>query len=482
MVNVTRRFLVASFFMTSTYSVNAEIIDEYWLDDYDQAVIVSKEKKLPILMYFSGSDWCKPCIMLTQTIFQTERFKNFSKDSLVLLHLDFPRKRENLPTAEIVAKRDALAEKYNNAGAFPHVVLLTPESDVIGTTGYKNISPDAYVTQLKSILKDFNFGSMIQMQKIESSEIVTHRQFRKDSVLMGTHFEISAMAETQEQGHAVILAAYEEIGRIELLISEWDPNSQTSSINANAGIKPVVVDVELFNLIRRSIKVSEITDGAFDISFAAIDKHWKFDRTMTALPDDAELKKSVAKINFRNIILDETNHSVFLKEEGMKIGFGGIGQGYAANMAKKVMFSLGIESGMVNASGDIVAWGNGVNGRKWRIGIADPNKIKPYIAWLEIDEMAVVTSGDYERYSVIDGVRYSHIIDPKTGYPCTGVKSVTIICSDVEIADALATGVFVMGQVKGLALIAQMENVECIIVNDKDEIITTPNLELSYFE
>ncbi len=466
-------------FLTLSLNSRAEVIGEQWFDDYEKAVAAAKEKKRPILMYFSGSDWCKPCIMLTQTIFQTERFQQFSRDSLVLLHLDFPRRKENLPPAEIVAAREALAEKYNTSGAFPHVVLLTPESTVIGSTGYKAVSPDEYVTHLKLLLKTFVFGNVPDGLPTETGLL---RHFRKDSVLMTSHFEISALTGDDDLGHRAILAAYDEIGRIEKLISEWDPNSQTSAINANAGIKPVVVDLELFQLIRRSVKVSEITDGAFDISFAAIDKHWKFDMSMTALPDSAQLKKSVAKINYRNIILNEAEHSVFLKEEGMKIGFGGIGQGYAVNMARKLMISMGIDDGMVNSSGDIVAWGNGVNGRPWRIGIADPNKEKPYIAYLEIKEMAVVTSGDYERYSVIDGVRYAHIIDPKTGYPCRGLKSVTIVCADVEIADALATGVFVLGQEKGLALIEKMAGVDCILVNDKDEIITTPNLELSYFE
>jgi FAD:protein FMN transferase len=164
----------------------------------------------------------------------------------------------------------------------------------------------------------------------------------------------------------------------------------------------------------------------------------------------------------------------------MKIGFGAIGKGYAANKARYLMMQMGIESGMVNAGGDLITWGTTGHGEEWKIGLADPKKEKDHIAYLEIGDMAVVTSGDYERFSMINGVRYSHIIDPRTGYPCSGLKSVTIVCPDAEIADALATSVFVMGQEKGMKLINQMKDVDCILVNDRNEIITTDNIQLNY--
>jgi thiamine biosynthesis lipoprotein len=305
------------------------------------------------------------------------------------------------------------------------------------------------------------------------------KKYQKNFTLMGSSFEIAAIAETEEIALNAIDSAHQEIVRIEKLISSWDKNSKTTLINDNAGIKPTIIPVELFNLIRRAIKVSKLSNGAFDISYASMDKLWIFDGSMTKLPAASKIKESISKINYKNILLDEVEHSVFLKEKGMKIGFGAIGKGYAANKARNIMIENGIKSGMINAGGDLIAWGDGLNGEKWKVGIADPKKEKAFISWLELNEMAVVTSGDYERFTIIDNIRYAHIIDPRTGYPAVGLKSVTIICPDAELADALATTVFVLGQERGLALINQLNAIECIIVNDKDEIHTSKTLKLN---
>ncbi|MCB0579955.1 MAG: FAD:protein FMN transferase [Phaeodactylibacter sp.] len=300
--------------------------------------------------------------------------------------------------------------------------------------------------------------------------------------LMGSGFELTAIHEDEGVANAAIDAGIAEIRRIERLISSWDENSQTSAINRNAGIQPVAVDEELFQLIQRSLKVSGITDGAFDISFAAIEKLYLFNGSETTLPPPEEVARSVAKINYRNIILDPKKHTVFLREEGMRIGFGAIGKGYAANRAKAVMQAMGIANGLVNASGDLTCWGKQEDGREWGIAIADPDDKMKAIAWLPVGEGAVVTSGDYEKYLMVDGRRYAHIIDPRTGYPTTGIKSVTIVCPDAELADALATSVFVLGKDNGLALINQLRGIECLIVTEENELVGSKNLELQYEE
>jgi thiamine biosynthesis lipoprotein len=305
----------------------------------------------------------------------------------------------------------------------------------------------------------------------------THKEVLK---LMGSRFEITAVSADSILAWNSINAAIEEIRRIEKLISSWDPNSQTSKINRNAGIKPVIVDSELFELIKRSKKVSELTGGMFDISFASIDKVWKFDDSMTQIPTEEEIAASVSKISYENIILNEENSTVFLKNEGMKIGFGGIGKGYAANRAKAVMATMGVSHGVVNASGDLITWGKQENGQDWSIAIADPkDKIKIF-GWLNISDQAVVTSGNYENFVEFNGKRYGHIINPKTGMPATGTKSVTIICPDVELADALATAVFILGENEGVELINQLNGIECLFINDEDEIITSKNLKLNF--
>lgn len=299
--------------------------------------------------------------------------------------------------------------------------------------------------------------------------------------LMGSRFEISAVSENDSLARKGIDVAIQEIGRIEKLISSWDANSETSEINRNAGNQPVPVNRELFDLIYRCKKVSEITDGAFDISFASMEHVWKFDRSVQEMPPPDTVAAFVSKVNYRNIILDENKSTVFLKEQGMKIGFGGIGKGYAANRARAVMKKMGIDSGVVNAGGDLTAWGKQEDSSLWKIGIADPKDKTRIFAWLTIQDMAVVTSGDYEKYFISDGIRYSHIVNPKTGYPVSGIKSVTIVCPDAELADALATGVFVSGDKKGLELINKLKGIECLIINSKDEIITSKNLQLQYY-
>lgn len=298
--------------------------------------------------------------------------------------------------------------------------------------------------------------------------------------LMGSRFEITAVAADSALAQTGIAAAITEIARIERLISSWNPNSQTSEINRNAGKKAVTVDRELFELIRRSQKVSALTGGAFDISFASVDKIYTFDGGDHALPSPDSVAVSVAKIGYQNIVLDEKNSTVFLKEPGMKIGFGGIGKGYAANRAQAVMLEAGILSGLVNAGGDLIAWGKQPDGSDWQIAIADPNDEDKILGWLTLGNLAIVTSGDYARYFTSDGKRYAHIIDPETGYPVTGMKSVSVVCADAELADALATAVFVLGENKGMKLIEQLRGIECLIVNSKNEIKTSRNLQLSY--
>jgi thiamine biosynthesis lipoprotein len=303
--------------------------------------------------------------------------------------------------------------------------------------------------------------------------------YRRNVKLMGNRFEISVVGEDESWANERIDEAVAEIRRIEKLFTTFDETSQTNLINRNAGIQPVKVDKEVFDLIKRSIKISAITQGAFDITYGSIDKRlWNFDKTMTSLPDRETAKQLVRLINYSNVILDEKKTTVYLKEKGMRIGFGGIGKGYAAEMAKELLKSKGVESGIVNASGDLTAWGFQPNGKPWTIGIADPNAARNAFSYLEITNTSVATSGNYEKFVMIEGKKYSHTIDPKTGLPVRGIKSVTIISSNAEIADAIATPVMIMGTKVGLNLIDQIKGLACIIVDDDDNIHTSKNINL----
>ncbi|GAB4159118.1 MAG: FAD:protein FMN transferase [Winogradskyella sp.] len=295
---------------------------------------------------------------------------------------------------------------------------------------------------------------------------------------MGSRFDITVVAKDSLESETFIKMAIDEIERIENLISSWDENSQTSKINRYSGIKPVEVDLELFRLIERSIAISKLTDGAFDISYASMDKIWKFDGSMKEMPTEDEIKASVEKVGFKNIILDKSKNTVFLKLKGMKIGFGAIGKGYAADKAKELLISKGVTAGIINASGDMNTWGKQPNGKEWKVAITNPlNKNKAF-ALLPINNSAVVTSGDYEKFVNFNGVRYSHIIDPRTGFPASGIISVTVFAPKAELADALATSVFVMGKDTGLDRINQLPNIECIIIDDKGNIIKSKNIEI----
>ncbi len=311
-----------------------------------------------------------------------------------------------------------------------------------------------------------------------ANSIFAQEIFKRTLKLMGSRFEITVVAKDSTEANDYIDLGVGEITRIEKLISSWDPASQTSEINRNAGIKPVKVDEELYNLIGRSVEISKLTDGAFDISFASMDKIWKFDGSMTEMPSEEAIKQSVAKVGHQNIILDPENFTVFLKLEGMKIGFGGIGKGYAADKAKKLLMEKGVSAGIINAAGDMNTWGKQPNGEFWKVAITNPMDKNKAFALLPLKDNAVVTSGNYEKYVTFNGVRYTHIINPRTGYPATGIISATVFAPKAEIADALATSIFVMGKDVGIDFINQLPKIECIVIDEKGEIFTSKNIEI----
>ena len=315
---------------------------------------------------------------------------------------------------------------------------------------------------------------MITRKQISKKRVAAYTEAMK---LMGNRFEITVVAKDAVWASEIIAGAVEEIRRIEKLLTTYSEDSETSLINAAAGISPVCVSEETFQLIQRACRISYITQGAFDISYGSVDKRlWNFDQTMTSLPDEKSARRAVRLINYRNIILDETRTTVFLKEKGMRIGFGGIGKGYAAEMAKGVLKRMGVRNGIVNASGDLATWGRQPNGKPWTIGIVHPNLKDKIFSCFEGSELAVATSGNYEKFVVIGGKKFSHTIDPRTGLPVTGIKSVTVITTNAEIADAMATPVSVMGIQAGLHMINQIRNIEAVIIDDNDMIYTSKNL------
>lgn len=250
-------------------------------------------------------------------------------------------------------------------------------------------------------------------------------QHTRDAFLMGGRFDITIVAKDSLTAEQNIDSVIAEITRIEYLISDWKPETQVSQVNANAGIKPMKVDREVLELTERAIKISELTNGAFDISFAAMEKIWKFDGSMTEMPSPEAIKKAKEKVGYKNIIINKDSSTIFLKLKGMKIGFGALGEGYAVDKCRDMMLAKGITAGLINATGDIRAWGTRPDGSPWNIGIINPFKENKLLYVIPLNG-GIATSGNYEKYVMLNGKRYAHIINPATGYPATGLTSVTV--------------------------------------------------------
>lgn len=306
--------------------------------------------------------------------------------------------------------------------------------------------------------------------------------FKKKQILLGSPFEITVVAKDSVEGNYFTSLAIDEVKRIENLISDWIATTQISLVNQNAGIQPLKVDQEVYDLVERAIKISKLTSGAFDISYASMDRIWKFDGSMKEMPSKEAIQKSVEKVGYQNIILNSKDTTIFLKNKGMKLGLGGIGQGYIADKIKVLLQLKGCKSGLVNVSGDINAWGKQPDGQSWTVGIVNPMNKNKVFATFPLDDSAVETSGSYEKYVTFNGKRYSHIIHPRTGYPATGIVSVSVFAKQTEIADALATGIFVLGVEVGLDLVNQLKGIGCIIVDDKGVIHTSKSIDIKKYQ
>lgn len=305
--------------------------------------------------------------------------------------------------------------------------------------------------------------------------------FKNAAKLMGNHFEISVVTENSEQANEWITQAFQYIKDIEYQLTTYSETSDTFRINQAAGLNPVQVHPETFALIERCQKISVLTQGAFDLTYGSVDKSlWNFDTSKNQLPDPETAQKMVRLINYRNIHLNKEQQTIFLQEKGMRIGFGGIGKGYAAEKTRQLLKTMGVTAGIVNASGDLTTWGNQPDGKPWTIGIANPNHASSIFSYLEVSDMAVATSGNYEKFIWVNGRKYSHTINPKTGLPITGIKSVTILTPNAELADALTTPVAIMGIQAGLHLINQLHQVEAIIIDDDDRIYLSKQIELNH--
>ena len=293
---------------------------------------------------------------------------------------------------------------------------------------------------------------------------------------MGTEMEITVVSADEKKAHKAIDAAFEEISRIERMMSTYISGSQISIINKSAGEKPVKSDAELIGLVKRAVEYAGMTDGSFNIAVGPLIRLWKI-ADGGDIPDKDEINRAQGLINYKDIIIDEKQGTIFLRKKGMSIDLGGIAKGYASDRAKAVLKQHGIASGIVAVAGDISAFGRKVDGSKWRIGIQHPRKKDEFIGVIELQDEAVSTSGDYERFFIKDGRRYHHIIDPKTGEPSDKCQSATVIAKEGTATDALSTGIFIMGPEKGIALVDRLKDVEAVIVDAKGNVKVSSGLK-----
>jgi thiamine biosynthesis lipoprotein len=319
-------------------------------------------------------------------------------------------------------------------------------------------------------------------QRPAAKPAATVRNFTRSARLMGSHFTFTAVSADDTLAWRAVRAGIREAQRIDRLCSYWDSTSQITQINRAAGLRPVVVEQEVYDLIQRTLRLSELSGGAFDITFAGGEKIYRFDKQEhAALPDSATVRASVRRINYRKVLLDPATHSVMLQDQGMRLNLAGILQGYGVRRAQALMRQMGIRGGLINGSGDVSCWGRQADGSLWRIAIGDPAYLQSVSSWLSVTDVAVVTAGNYEQYFTVRGQYYGHIIDPNTGYPATGLRSVTIICPDVELADGLDEVVFVKGPEAGLAFINQLKGVDCTLITNDGRTLASKCMTVNYY-
>ncbi len=236
------------------------------------------------------------------------------------------------------------------------------------------------------------------------------------------------------------------------------------------------VSPEVLALVQRALSVSRLTEGAFDVTWLSVGRLWDFKAAHPTKPDPAAIRQALGGVGADKVVVDTAAGTIYLRDPRTRIGFGAIGKGWAANEGVRVLRAHGATGGVVNAGGDLLAFGRREDGKPWRVGIANPLARDHVFGYVEVTDRAVVTSGDYESFVVIDGERFSHILDPRTGYPAKQVRSATILCPDAELADALATGVSVMGVEEGLALIDALNGVEGLLVDMNGKVHLSKNL------
>jgi thiamine biosynthesis lipoprotein len=292
---------------------------------------------------------------------------------------------------------------------------------------------------------------------------------------MGTLVKITAVARNESIAQAAATAGFDEIHRLEELLSTWIPTSELSRVNASAGLKPVSVSQETMTVVQGAIQVAEMTNGGFNIAVGPAVDVWNVIEGRR-IPTESELEVLRPLVDLQAVHADLRKQTIFLEKTGMRIDVGGIGKGYAADQAVMAMKKAGALAGVVALSGDIKTFGQLPGGKRFPVGVQHPRKEGEVLAFIDLENEAISTAGDYERFFERDGVRYHHILDPKTLQPARSCQSVTVIAREGIWADGLDTGIFVMGAESGMRLVEALPDVEAIIVDHEGSVHVSSGL------
>lgn len=295
----------------------------------------------------------------------------------------------------------------------------------------------------------------------------------REEAIMGTAVRVELWHDDATAARAAMSAVMDEMHRIDALMSPYKPESELSRINREAAHKPVGISKEMFDLIARSIEFSKLSGGAFDITFSSVG--YLYDYREHVKPTDAQIAKALPGINYRHLQLDPRGRTIHYARPGVRIDLGGIAKGYAVDNCIAILKGRGITNAIVTAGGDTRLLGDR-RGRPWNVGIRDPRRRGEVAAVLPLADVAISTSGDYERFFEEDGVRYHHIINPRTGKSATGVHSVTIIGPDGITTEGLTKSVFVKGPKEGMRLIESLKGIDAIIIDDAGHMLYSPGL------
>jgi thiamine biosynthesis lipoprotein len=296
---------------------------------------------------------------------------------------------------------------------------------------------------------------------------------RREEAIMGTRIYVELWHDDPVRGEQAVDAVMGEMRRINALMSHYLPDSQLSQINARGAVEPVAVDPELFELIRTSIRFSELTEGAFDITYASVG--YLYDYRHHVHPSEKEIQAALPGVNYRNLVLDPERHTVRFAHPGMRIDLGGIAKGYACDRAVEILKKLGVAHAIITAGGDTRLLGDR-RGKPWTIGIRHPDDRNRVVLSMPLADVAISTSGDYERYFDENGVRYHHIIDPKTGHSPSGVRSVTIIGPTGTETEGWSKGVFIHGAEEGIRLIERYPQFDAVVIDRTGKVWYTKGL------